>query len=435
LVLSRLPAVDESRRRSLPNILLISIDTLRKSEVTLYNPSLPTMPALAARRPELIRFDQAITQAPWTRPSHLALFYGRRPPVRYWEWEVLSLPQVLEHYGYATASFNDGGWMGRGGGMDVGFEHLTSTGYHESLDVRLDQVGAWLDETGGAPCFAFVHTYHVHLPYDPEPEYVVPFHAAEYTGPFTGDTTQLLEHNQHVLAEGESAVTPQDVAYLRALYRAELLEVDGFLERLFSELERRGYWDDMLVVLFSDHGESFFERGFFDHGTVLYDELINVPLVVKLPAGLEAKASVVDRQVELLDVAPTILDLIGLPAPEGIEGESFASLLARGGFPPYEKTHAISAVATTRNYGAAKQAVRTAEWKYILHPKSGTEELYHLTRDPAETRNVAAKHPEVTKLLRVHLQDPAAIEQLESPEAPQVGDDDLEVLKALGYIE
>ncbi len=440
VVLSRLPAVDESRRGSLPNILLISVDTLRKSEVTLYDASLSTMPALAAR-PELIRFDQAITPAPWTKPSHLALFYARRPPVYHWEWEVLSLPQVLQHYGYATASFSDGGWLGQGGGMDVGFDHTRGPlkpGRRAAalvpLDEKLEQISAWLEETDRAPFFAFVHTYHVHLPYDPEPEYVAPFRATEYTGPFTGDIDQLLEHNKHVLAGGEPTVTPEDVAYVRALYRAEILEADGFLERLFRDLERRGYWDDTLVVLFSDHGESFFERGFFDHGTVLYDELINVPMVVKLPADMEAKASFIDRQVELMDVAPTILDLVGLRGPDGIDGESFASLLTDGDFPPYEKTHAISAVASTRNYGSAKQAIRTNEWKYIVH-QSGAEELYDLTRDPGETRNLAAARPEVIRTLRAHLQDSGAIDRLESPEAAQVSDEDLEVLKALGYIE
>jgi arylsulfatase A-like enzyme len=230
-------------------------------------------------------------------------------------------------------------------------------------------------------------------------------------------------------------VSAPDVEYVRALYRAEIREMDEFLERLFSDLEARGLWDDMLVIVTSDHGESFLERGFFEHGTGLYDELLNVPLLIKLPRGSVTPPREVTAQVELLDLPPTILDLIGIASPEDLEGRSFLSLLAGETSAPYGKLHARSAVADIAHYGDAKQSVRTEEWKYIFHPASGREELYRLTADPEERHDVAEARPDVVANLREFLQDPDRVEALESLTAPNLGPEDREILEALGYIE
>jgi len=439
LVLSRLPELDESTRRRLPNVILISVDTLRKSEVGLYDPSLPTTPHLNERKNEFIRFDQAICQAPWTGPSHLAFFYSRRPPVNFWEWDVISLPQVLRHYGYATAAFTDGGWLGAGSGIDTGFDHLSSPnkagGMVVPLKEKTEQITGWLDGDRGNPFFLFIHTYNTHLPYDPEPGQLAATYHGNYSGSFTGAILPLLQLNQERLTGNTPEVAASDIEYLRALYRAEIREVDEFLDQLFAALEERGAWDDTLVIVTSDHGESFFERGFFDHGTGLYDELINVPLLMKLPAAVPARTHAVARQVELLDLAPTILDLIGIAPPAGFEGESFVSLFSDAARIAYEKPYALSVVGETKNYGDAKQSVRTEEWKYIVHPSSGREELYRLTTDPGERQNLVERYPEIAASLRDHLQDPSKIENLESPSAPRVGEEDREILRALGYIE
>jgi arylsulfatase A-like enzyme len=143
----------------------------------------------------------------------------------------------------------------------------------------------------------------------------------------------------------------------------------------------------------------------------------------------------VERQVELLDIPPTILDMVGIPIPAEFEGQSFVSLFSAGSATPYDKRYALSAVAETRNYGDAKQSVRTSKWKYIFHPASGREELYDLERDPGEDDNVVDAHRDVAAKLRTFLQDPSLIEKLESPTAPMVGPEDREILKELGYIE
>jgi len=439
VVLSRLPEVDAATRSRFPNILLVSVDTWRESELGFYEPSLATTPHLDRRRGQFVRFDRAISQAPWTAPAHLALFYSRQPPVAHWEWDVLSLTQILGHLGYATAAFTDGGWLGRGGGIDAGFDRLESPegkDQHEMpLDQKLAQVTSWLEEEAQEPFFLFVHTYHTHATYDPDPEYLRPLYDGGYQGRFTGDIMQLLEVNRSRLSGEVPEVAEPDVEYVRALYRAEIREVDEFLEQLFSDLEARGLWDDMLVVVTSDHGESFLERGFFEHGTGLYDELLNVPLLIKLPAAFATPPRTVTAQVELLDLPPTILDLIGAASPAEFEGRSFLSLLAGQGGAPYDKHYARSAVAEIPHYGDAKQSVRTDEWKFIFHPASGREELYRLTTDPEERHDVAEAHREVVARLKAFLQDPDRIEALESLTTPNLGPEDREILKALGYIE
>jgi arylsulfatase A-like enzyme len=438
-VLSALPPIDESTRSRLPNVVLISLDTLRKSEMGVYDPSLATTPHLVLRRPGFVVFDQAIAQAPWTGPSHLALFYSNRPPVAFWERDVVPVTSILGHYGYETAAFTDGGWLGKGAGIDEGFDELHSPddpgGYVLSLDEKHRQVKRWLDEGWEQPFFLFVHTYHTHATYDPDPDRLRAVYSGEYSGRLTGEIKELLAINQLSLAEKPPDVAPADVEYLRALYRAEILEVDEFLEELFKEFEKRGLWEEMLVVILSDHGESFFERGFFEHGTNLYDELVNVPLLVKCPADFACPKRSVARQVELLDLAPTILELVGVTAPATFEGSSFLSLFSDEARVPYEKRFALSAVAETKEYGDAKQSVRTEEWKYILHPASGREELYYLATDPEERHDRVETNPEVVADLRRLVRDPRQIESLESPSAPKVGPADREILKALGYIE
>ena len=439
-VLSTLPELDASVRGQLPNIILISIDTLRKSELGFYDPSLPTTPYLDTRRGEFIRFEQAISQAPWTKPAHLALFYSKRPPVHFWERDVVSITSVLRHYGYDTAAFTDGAWLGKGAGIDAGFNQFDRPddppfGFTFPLEGRVEQIGHWLDDGPSEPFFLFIHTYHTHAPYDPQPTHLESVYEKEYMGQFTGEAAQLLKSNQLKLSGISPNVRPEDIEYLRALYRAEIREVDEFLDRLFVELERRSLWDEVLVIITSDHGESFFEREFFEHGTGLYDELINVPLLIKTPASLATKAQVVDRQVELLDLGPTILDLIGIDPPETFQGRSFASLFSVGSSNAYSKRYALSSVASSKNYGDAKQSVRTEDWKYILHPSSGREELYHLATDPEEYHNLARVKPEIAASLRAVLRGTTETEDLELTAEENLSDKDLELLKALGYID
>jgi arylsulfatase A-like enzyme len=438
VVLSGLPEVDEARRSRFPNILLVSVDTWRKSEVGFYEPSVPTTPNLDRRRAEFVRFDRAISQAPWTAPAHLALFYSKLPPVAYWDWDALSLTEILGHYGYATAAFTDGGWLGRGGGVDAGFDLLESPergGEHQMpLGRKLAQITSWLEEGAQEPFFLFVHSYHTHATYDPDADHLQRLYQGSYEGRFTGEIEQLLDQNRRRLSGESPEVAASDVEYVRALYRAEILEMDEFLEQLFSDLEARGLWDEMLVVVTSDHGESFLERGFFEHGTGLYDELLNVPLLLKLPVKSAAPPRTVTTQVSL-DLPPTILDLIGIPSPDDLEGRSFLSLLAGQTSSRYDKRYARSAVAEIAHYGDAKQSVRTEEWKYIFHPASGREELYRLAADPEERRDVGQSHPEVVASLRKLLQEPERVEALESLTTPKLGPGDREILKALGYIE
>ena len=343
------------------DVLLVVIDTLRADALSCYGNAAPTTPHLDALAAEGLRFDEALTQAPNTATSHATLFTGLPP----WTHRVANLTSLehgtaglppafttlAERYaaaGYDTAAFTDGGPLGRAWNLMQGFDLLQAE--YEGAEAKVDQTLAWLegrpagppDASGRAPHFVFWHTYQVHAPFLPPLELRDRFNTQpDYDGPVLAAETEArgmrteggeTEPNGLILLRDKDRFTEADRTYLRDLYLAELAWTDLQLGRLFDELQARGEWDDLTVIVTSDHGEEFGEHGRYGH-VQLYRETLRVPLLVKLPGGVfeDWRGRAVTERVNQVDVHATLLDLLtgerGGPA-----GRSLLEDLERGAF-------------------------------------------------------------------------------------------------------
>lgn len=334
LALTRTTTEDER-----PNVLLISIDTLRPDHLGAYGYDRETSPNLDAFFASALRFESAYTNHPWTLTAHATMLTGMLPsahgvnPDRALDPAAPTLPQLLRDEGYRTfAVVDDNDWLHPRFGYARGFERyrrldpLAPTKVEELL-ASMDDVAA----QGDAPFFAFAHFYDVHsdwdeLPYDADPRDQERF-AGWYQGDFTGcdpelgcASTQLANRNQLGLP-----LTGDELEYVRDLYDAGIATLDRQLAELFAGLVERGLDQDTIVILTSDHGEEFFEHGRGLHDQH-YNECLQIPLFIRMPGG--GAAGVAEELVELADLAPTVLALTGVEArPDTLQGRSLAPLL------------------------------------------------------------------------------------------------------------
>ena len=415
------PDATSSPRR---NVLLISIDTLRPDHLGCYGYRRPTSPnidaVLAARGTP---FEHAYANAPWTFPSHAGMLTGRYPCIQRLypaarsadygnEFGALptdepTLAEILHARGYATAGFTEDGWiradMGFGRGFGTFVENRAFPRFSEPLgqvERTLHDALEWIHRHDDMPWFAFVHTYQVHNPYTPPPGYLA------RVAPAAGDDRASAD---------------------AAAYDAEIRYTDDVLGRFLADLDAAGA-GDALVVLTSDHGEQFGEHGLWMHGNSLYDELLHVPLVVRAP-GLVPAGKRVAADVGLLDVVPTILDLVGADAPPRADGRSLARMIRDG---------EGSAVPLLADIGGTV-AARDAGLKWIVDGKTGATQVFALATDPHELRDVAGTRPLPADGAK-WLADFRALCPPATPGAtvPGTGTIDPAVrdkLRALGYIE
>jgi arylsulfatase A-like enzyme len=430
--------VPTPRSREHPNVLLISLDTLRAQSLGTYGYGRDTSPFLdsVARRGTL--FENAITASVTTSPSHMSLFTGLYP-INHGIREglhrkfphVVTLAERLREAGYRTAAFTENGYLVRRRGFGDGFDQYTENRGERGKapgQVRLtfDQSRRWLEANREVPFFLFVHTYEVHSPYDPD---------EPYASLFRGD-----------------AVPGPDASAIRAGrdgYDREIRIVDDELRKLFTTLDETGLSASTIVAVLSDHGEEFAEHGGFQHGAAVYEESLRVPLLFWGPGRIPA-ARRQTYPVSLIDVAPTIVDLVNLPVPEDLDGVSLKdAILDSEPLPP--RTLFAEARATTRwvdplrseSWNPPLFAVRTADSKFVVHrPQRGEARpmvRFDLTDDPGETSPLPVA-PEraraVEALVARYLKGkPGANVPPPTRSRDDVSPDLKERLRALGYAE
>jgi arylsulfatase A-like enzyme len=433
---------------SSPSLVLLVVDTLRAD-------ALPSGGALAEFAREGVEFRQCVSAAPWTLPSVSSLLTGLLPSQHGAVTAATALPEDLttlaerlHAQGYATAAFSGGAFVGAGHGLDQGFQT-----FDPRCERRFEPFGArtplvwrvarnryfplrwlvrWVDESRGLagvlaaavgwaarephrPKFVFLHTNPVHdyYLYDPDLDDAV---LAGRTAPsrFAG---RLSVHPEELWQ-----VSQAELEHFRALYEGRVVALD----RLFPELVRAltpHVGEDALWVVTADHGEGFDAAGGrVHHGGRLHEDLLRVPLILRAKGRLEP-GTVVEESVRSVDVLPTVLDLAGLPVPDGLAGESLLPAL-RG-----ERPFPSSAFAEERAHGFELVAVRRAGWKLVRGP--GHAELYHLEQDPLERRPLSLEPPEP---LRAELETfPTRFPAREREEAV-LDSATLKHLRALGYV-
>lgn len=314
-----------------PNVILISIDTLRRDALRAYDSAAPALPALERLVAESVRFENAYSSASWTLPAHASLLTGLYPDRHGATDRRVTLAQGLETLaarfagvGYETAALTGGGFLDAKYGLGRGFEHYAAKTHEkqepaESAEGLLARVEEYLARRADErPLFLFLHTYAVHNYYDARAEAVAQ----------SGQTLQGRRKAYVDCVLGRTHCAAEAWDELRALYRAELELLDQTFARLRSALEGAGLWQDSYVVLLSDHGEGFEpERQRIHHGGRLHADQLRIPLLVSGPA-LAPRAE--PAAVSLVDLMPTLLELVGAGTPAGLDGRSLAARLQGG---------------------------------------------------------------------------------------------------------
>ena len=410
-------------------IVLISIDTLRSDHLPAYGYRKVSTPAIDALAADGTVFERAYSHAPQTLPAHASILSGRLPfetGVRDNVGFVVKpgerlLPQMLRDRGFATAAVVSSFVLRRETGIDQGFELFdgalppagdgTSTGPVRRDGGESEAIAErWLDGQRTPRVFLFLHLYEPHAPYAPPPRY------AEY-----------------------------------APYDGEIAYADEIVGRLIHYLKSHQLYDRSTIVLLSDHGEGLGDHGEQQHGLLLYDEAIHVPLIIKQAGGAGAGRRIADL-VQHVDVAPTILDLAKAPIPGNLRGRSLKLLLDGTRQPRNESVYSEALYGRYHFGWSALTAVTGDRYQYITEVDSRQssvdsrqstvvsrqssvdspprEELYDLQRDPKEKVDVGQDHAEARLAAREALGRIAA-----GPTVPrEVSDEERQRLEALGYV-
>lgn len=379
---------------------MISVDTLRADHLGCYGYRKIRTSHLDALAREGTLFSQVDSLVPLTLPSHTSLLSSTYPFVHGVEENgqkvpggVVTLTEVLKARGYSTAAFIGGYVLDARFGLNQGFDvydspfHLRPDPGEEPPEVKrpaeavLNAASRWLDTQSGHPFFVFIHLYDVHRPYS------------------------------------------------HGSYDAEIAYVDNAIGRFQESLAARQLLQDTLIVLTSDHGESLGEHGEQTHGYFIYESTLRVPLILRWPRAAAAKYPArIDEPASLLDVAPTVLDFLGIPAPPQFQGHSLLRLLHPHS-PKSEPLYAESVYARDHLACSPLRSIRLGRYKYIEAPKP---ELYDLATDPGETQNRYESDRSIAlglrnRLLSLHKGERRTAQKPVDPEV-------ISRLRSLGYL-
>lgn len=356
-------------------VLLVLIDTLRQDSLGCYGYHRPTSPAIDALALDAIRFTELVPQSSWTRPSVASLLTSTYPTVHGAEDHpdavrpgLATLEDALKRGGYETHVL-----MGNPSCLPL---WGLCTDFSRGLDLSTPDVETMRNQDEGivgeaiqtvrllanGRWFLYVHLMSPHQPYlAPSP----------YNAVFL---------SQDVSGSQETVMR----TWMKDSYDGEIAYVDSLLGPLFNEMKGLGVWDNSYVVLLADHGEQFWEHGNNGHGMSLFEEEIRVPFLLKLPHSQHA-GTVCKTLIEMVDVAPTLLDLLGLPREPRFQGSSFSDLVNAETTPSSNAEEQI-AYASLRFNRHDERMAKTVSRKYIRKEDTQRSEWYNLREDPTEQR-------------------------------------------------
>ena len=415
------------------SIILISLDTLRADYIGLYGyRKHRTSPTLDAFARESVVFDASMVTEPVTLTSHMGLMTGLYPhhhgvsDTSKLPAGIATLAERLRGFGYATRAHADGGYMRPRWGIDRGFDHYRGNQRRGARRV-FKEPRTWIREHQNRPFFLFLHVYDAHN-VGKGPRYVA-------KRPFRGLFSRRLR-SRSTAAVVKSMVphflaTDRDKAFIRATYAESVRDLDAQIRDLFAFLKRRGVWDDALIILWSDHGEGLFDHGTFGHDQV-FEHTARSVLMMKVP-GVEGGRRVASV-VREIDILPTILELVGAPPVEGIDGRSFAALL-RG-----EATHEGFAITKLTRSTKRLFSLRTDTHRYIWDGNTNESFLFDHRVDPDETQNLSPSGGDLEAGLHVRVlawmeeYDSTMATRAQAQPAVPLDAETRDALEALGYL-
>jgi len=463
---SRVPPADPATRR--PNILVVMWDTVRRDSLSVYGYEKPTTPTLDAFARQARVYEHAITPSPWTFPAHVALFTGlyprtaaptSSPPSR----NVATLAELLSSAGYDTYMFSANPWVSPELTLDRGFRtaqfswrepikseirqaletRLAGDPSREAALRRVDSVvprgllndhvkeaGAVVDRAfvrwlsareGAAPFFAFLNFMEAHEPRFPTESERQRFLPADRVG---------LSYAQ--ARQGKPVVGDLLTAF-RGEYAAAIYRLDQLFGEIVTELERRRLIDDTVVIVVSDHGENLGERGLFGHATSIWRTLVDVPLLVRYPPRFPPGR--VARPVVTVDLFPTILELAGVPLPQGAGYHGYSLC-------DEERSHPASRWLVSERISTSGPVARDLPLRSIesdgfrlIRQRGTVQALFDVSADPDETNNLLAGQPERSASLGRTLDRwlDATPEGKRAATAPLLDAPTLDRMRALGY--
>ncbi len=424
------------------NVVFISLDTVRADALGCYGHPAFRTPAIDGLAASGAQFAQAITHIPETALSHWAIFTSVEPPLhgnvnrngtsRY----VGPLAQeIFKAHGYTTGAVIGGVTLRSDVGLHRGFDTYDEDFAFSTKALKrpggevTERAVAFIRAHGNGPFFLFVHYFDAHFPYQPPPPFDTLYDPG-YHGDVDGSDEKLAPYR-----DGNKPIADRDLAHVKALYGGEISFLDAQVKTLSAALAETGAKDRTLVVLFSDHGESFEHDYYFNHARVLYDATLHVPLIIAFP-GVVLPGVVVETQVRTIDILPTVLELLGIPGDVKFQGQSLAPLLHG------LEQHLPSAFSLTDPWRPSHlESVRSEGWKLILGPND-RQTLFDLAQDAGENHPIEARDHPIAKVLRdEHLRHKARLAALESrmmgpppPPRPELSPQEIEQLKRLGYV-
>jgi arylsulfatase A-like enzyme len=438
-------AADAGASARLPNVLLISFDTLRADHVPLTGEETPT-PSLRSLARQGTGFARAYAHTATTAPSHATLMTSLYPTTHGVTKNGVkldpaheTLAEILRANGYRTVGFVAAlplwpsyGWSQ---GFDEYFAANAEPGEKKGRSCRIsplqrcgedvaDQALAWLRGHGGGdrPFFAFVHFYDAHAPYD----------APEGT-----------KRGWHTLPQENPRCRGRPCQPFADAYAAEVRWVDAQAGRVLAWLDENGLAADTLVIVVADHGEAFSEHGYWGHEIDLHEELVRVPLLFRWP-GRIAPGRVRAEPVGLVDVLPTVLDLLDVDASSlPLQGRSLAAAVAGSEPLPatsdifFERVHYDPGRVSGHEVAGTQRGILFGRWKYTEAREEDRRALYDLDADPGETLDVAGERRRETATLSVRLLRRWKAIQAAAPPRPSpvVSAEDRARLRALGYTD
>lgn len=453
------PAPEFKRDRY--NVIIVLLDSLRADHLQPYGAKSVLTPRLEQLGRQGVTFLSARSTSSWTRPAVAALLTSQRS-INHGIVSLASglplhlpyLPAILRKQGYETILIANTAQVSSHFGFNRGFtrvfdhfEHDDASGprrYHDPVanadDVWKKYIAPAAERAGDKPFFVYLHERDPHAPYGPPPPYDG-MYAQDYEGEVKSDLFSIAR-----LRFTPDSASPGVVAKLNGLYSGEVSYMDRYVGALLDHLKQDSLNRKTLVVFTSDHGEEFWDHGSVGHGHTVYEELLQVPLMMRLPGVLPADLAT-RVPMDLADVTPSILDLLGIDTPDTAEGSSII---------PYLFSDAAG-IATQRQHFSAAQAnapkgtstprataVTYRNWKLIRIPPGSEREkmsLYDLALDPAEMNDIADAHPIVVATLDqmrrwMRRKHDAKLTRGEEAVDTEFLDDEVEQnLRALGYID
>jgi arylsulfatase A-like enzyme/Flp pilus assembly protein TadD len=408
-------------RPKIKNVLLISIDTIRADYLSCYGYGRKTTPFIDSFAAEGVLFENAFCHIPLTLPSHCSMLTGTIPPyhgvhdnVEYQLGESnITLAEILKENGFKTAAVISSFVIDSQFGLDQGFDyyndefveeisgggHFTERRGQETTDFA----NKWLGETGQEKFFMFVHYYDPHTDYDaPEP------FGSKFSSQFDIGVDKLRNN-----------------------YAEEILYTDHCIKQVVDKLKEIGQYDSTLIIITGDHGEMFGEHMEMSHGYFVYRNVLRIPLIFKLP-GKKKPVRVKDN-CGLMDIVPTICDLLDIEVPKAVQGKSLTSYFKNGASSDEKRSIFCESLTPTTLSANSLLSVINDKWQYI---QTTRPELYNLVNDPYERNDLIAKESQRARILQDSLREilESSVKS-ENNSSLEINDEARKKLESLGYIQ